>query len=242
MKRIFMISIFIIFTGSFSFAIPSEVTVAENNVPLQAESTSPRVITLVQNGMKLTTLGDDGKFFKVRYINRDLWIAKDFTLEADPLDYLTDEELTDVNTIPVINFSTKEEKFAIMKKAIKRYAKIYGLPEYVVLGCIRIESNFNLNTVSKSGCLGLMQLHPGYASNWGYDNGRLCEMIYNINFGCKELSTYFKSRGDISKALSVYNTGSLCDKGLKYAKLVIDSANSFERENFLYTDAVSNIY
>lgn len=117
----------------------------------------------------------------------------------------------------------------------------------LLLGLIRVESNFDPNNVgSHAGALGLFQIMPGTARNIAAEHGleysqdKLYDPEYNMKLGTKYLRGYLdKYGGDTHKALTAYNRGSV---GLQnyinthgtavssFSNKVLEKANKFENE------------
>ena len=98
---------------------------------------------------------------------------------------------------------------------IQKYAKIYNVPEALILSVMHAESGFNPNAESHCGAKGLMQLMPGTAEDNGVTD--VYDPEQNIEAGVKILSKYLKLyNGDLNKTLAAYNwgPGNLQRKGL----------------------------
>ena len=107
--------------------------------------------------------------------------------------------------------------FVICPKKYKNYALAYS-EEYdlelaLVYSIIKVESDFKMDAVSKSGALGLMQILPRtakwIASELGVDYAR--EIMFdpetNIRFGCFYLRYLFDKFDDKNIVICAYNAG-----------------------------------
>lgn len=100
----------------------------------------------------------------------------------------------------------------------------HDVPVALALGPIEVESGFQEDVVSASGCVGLMQINPLYAwkmeENTGYS---YLTPEGNIRCGVWYLSSLIKQYGDMGEALTAYNAG--YDTGYRgYANAVFAAA------------------
>ena len=105
----------------------------------------------------------------------------------------------------------------------------YGIEYALALGLIETESSFNPEAVSKSGCIGLMQLNPDYA--WWFEEqtgsdyktpcGNVKCGIWYLNYLTK------KYDGSVEKALVAYNQGSYQGVMTNYAENVLSAAKKW---------------
>lgn len=86
-------------------------------------------------------------------------------------------------------------------------SKRAGLDLALVLGLIKIESNFRKYAVSSAGARGYMQVMPFWTRVLGDgDAGKLFYMQTNLRFGCVILRHYLdREQGDLFLALGRYN-------------------------------------
>jgi soluble lytic murein transglycosylase-like protein len=95
------------------------------------------------------------------------------------------------------------ERFApIVAKA----AADSGLPEDLLHAMVQVESNYNPSAVSRKGAVGLMQLMPDTARQYGVADAR--DPVANLVGGARylrDLLALFKN--DLSIALAAYNAG-----------------------------------
>ncbi len=91
---------------------------------------------------------------------------------------------------------------------IKRVARKYGLDSALLHAVITVESKYNPKAVSHKGAVGLMQLMPKIASQYGIDN--LYDPAQNVQGGAQYLRDLLnKFNGDVSLALAAYNAGEI---------------------------------
>ena len=108
--------------------------------------------------------------------------------------------------------------------SVKKYAKIYDVPQELVFSIIKAESNFDKNAVSKKGAIGLMQIMEP-TGEWvaekiemnDFKKENLFEPDVNIEIGCFYISYLLDLyKNDKKCALAAYNAGPAnVDKWLK---------------------------
>ncbi len=90
--------------------------------------------------------------------------------------------------------------------AISQSSKKYCVDENLIRSIIKVESNFNPNTVSSAGAKGLMQLMPQNCRDLGVTDPFNIEQ--NIDGGTRHIKEYLdKYNGDVQMALMAYNGG-----------------------------------
>lgn len=98
---------------------------------------------------------------------------------------------------------------------VKKYAKIYDVPQELVFSVIKAESNYDKNAKSPKGAMGLMQI-MGATGDWAakkiaiedFREERLFEPDVNIEIGCFYLSYLLDVYSHNTKnALAAYNAG-----------------------------------
>jgi hypothetical protein len=88
---------------------------------------------------------------------------------------------------------------------IRQAAKKYGVPEDVALSVAAPESGFNPGGKSPKGAVGVMQLSPATAKQYGVDPA---DPIQNIDGGVKHLRYLYDTyKGNLNKVLAAYNAG-----------------------------------
>ncbi|OIR16361.1 membrane-bound lytic murein transglycosylase C precursor [mine drainage metagenome] len=91
---------------------------------------------------------------------------------------------------------------------IKGIARKYGVDSALLHAVITVESKYNPRAVSNKGAVGLMQLMPKIARQYGIDN--LYDPAQNVQGGAQYLRDLLnKFNGDVSLALAAYNAGEI---------------------------------
>ncbi len=89
--------------------------------------------------------------------------------------------------------------------AIDRLARQYRVEPALVHAVIAAESGYNPRAVSPAGAIGLMQLLPATAREYGVED--LFDPIANLTAGTRHLSRLLRKYRNISHALAAYNAG-----------------------------------
>lgn len=94
---------------------------------------------------------------------------------------------------------------------VKMLANKYGVSESLIIAVARAESSFNPFAVSKKGAVGIMQLMPDTARQYGVTNRYDADQ--NMNAGVKHLKYLYKKYSyDLPLTLAAYNAGEVAVK------------------------------
>ena len=108
------------------------------------------------------------------------------------------------NKQPKLDPTTTKE----ISKAILIYSKKFQFPPELIIAIIERESSFNPVAISKSDCVGLMQInptaHPKKLDALNIKGTQIFNIDNNIHLGCLILYEYYNSTGTISEALKKY--------------------------------------
>nr|WP_245537293.1 lytic transglycosylase domain-containing protein [Thiocystis violascens] len=119
---------------------------------------------------------------------------------------------------------------------IPAVASRYGVEEALVRAVVAAESNYNAHAVSSAGAVGLMQLMPATASDYGVSSAdALFDPQTNLRTGTRHLKRLLnKYNNDYGRVIMAYNAG----------EGVVDRTNSQVTylETLNYTEAVINNY
>lgn len=89
---------------------------------------------------------------------------------------------------------------------IDEIAQAYELESALIHAVVSAESAYNATTISKKGAVGLMQLMPETARQYGATDR--FDPVQNLHAGARYLSDLLKIfRGNVSLALAAYNAG-----------------------------------
>jgi hypothetical protein len=96
-----------------------------------------------------------------------------------------------------------------LKPLIEDAAQQYGVEQTLVHAVIAAESAYNSNAVSRAGAIGLMQVMPATAADYGVtDPNALFDPKVNIKTGTRHLKRLLDKYGnDYGRAIMAYNAG-----------------------------------
>lgn len=132
--------------------------------------------------------------------------------------------------------STSRPSRAQVRKMISEVSRQYGVEEALVRAVVAAESNYNAHAVSHAGAVGLMQVMPATAGDYGVTStAALFDPKTNLRTGTRHLKRLLKKyKNDYGRAIMAYNAG----------EGVVDRTNSNVtfRETLDYTEAVIHNY
>ena len=98
------------------------------------------------------------------------------------------------------------EKAAPYMDIIEEASAAYGIPVNVIMGVIKAESDYDPDCVSSAGAMGLIQIMPENAEEYGVTDP--FDPRQNIFCGVDEIARHLETyNGDLKLALAAYNTG-----------------------------------
>ena len=118
-------------------------------------------------------------------------------------------------------------------RCVEHYAQVYQVPVELVESVIDVESNWNPSAVSSKGAVGLMQLMPGTALEFGVRNRFQVED--NVRGGVAYLAWLIQLfKGDLRLVMGAYVAGQdrMLSRGLSYSS----------REVYQYVSNVARQY
>jgi soluble lytic murein transglycosylase-like protein len=101
--------------------------------------------------------------------------------------------------------TTSEANRRRLAADVGRVAREHRLEPALVQAVIAAESGFNPVAVSGDGAVGLMQILPATASDYGSVD--LCDPVANLETGAAHLARLLRQYRNISHALAAYNAG-----------------------------------
>ncbi len=97
---------------------------------------------------------------------------------------------------------------AQLKAMVDQTARQYGLDRDLVHALIQAESAYNPRAVSPAGAVGLMQVMPDTAADYGVNTpATLFEPETNLNTGMRHFKRLLDKYGSIGSAVMAYNAG-----------------------------------
>lgn len=145
------------------------------------------------------------------------------------------DKKVNLDDINISNLSKKDR----IKNAINNCGEKYGVDKNLIKAIIKVESDFNPNTVSWAGAKGLMQLMPENCVSFGVTDPFNIEQ--NVDGGVRHIKEYInRYNGDIKMALMAYNGGPtrMINRGVKS----IDDLYKMPKETQNYVSKVMNYY
>ena len=99
----------------------------------------------------------------------------------------------------------QRSRSGLIERCIHDAARKHRLPAPLLKALIRVESNFNPRALSKKGCIGLTQLHPGTADELQVNNP--WDIKQNVFGGAAYLRQLYDNYGSVEYSLWAYNAG-----------------------------------
>ncbi|GEM_PF-3862435 len=95
-----------------------------------------------------------------------------------------------------------------LKTMVDQTALTHGLDRDLIHALIRAESAYNPQAVSPAGAVGLMQVMPATAADYGVNHAAaLLEPKTNLNTGMRHFKRLLNKYGNIAAAVMAYNAG-----------------------------------
>lgn len=107
---------------------------------------------------------------------------------------------------PIEFAASRQQRCEALLPAIKLAAQATSLDPALLVGIVRVESNFRSDARSRVGAMGLMQIMPRTASGTGC--GDPWDPAENVLCGARVLAQFLKAyEGKVVYALSAYHAG-----------------------------------
>lgn len=138
------------------------------------------------------------------------------TLGTDNKTNSTNNSVNKTSKMNKISEITEDEKMSRIYDAVEKYSAEYGVDPNLVLAIIKTESNFNPDTKSSAGAMGLMQLMDFNCETYGVENPY--DIEENIRGGVAHIKDYLDMfDGNLEMGLMAYNggPGTMSKRGVK---------------------------
>ena len=132
----------------------------------------------------------------------------------------------------ITTYSVTPELAIEVVTSVFEAAKHYNIDPFIILGIIKIESQFKPTAVSAANAKGLMQILPTAHRKRIESVGGIQKLDVpheNIKMGSAILREFMnRTNGSVPTALQLYN-GSINDENRSYSRKVIAAKNEFEK-------------
>ncbi len=139
--------------------------------------------------------------------------AEEITLSSNALngaavERIEVEELADVQQLQPSSSTPVDLQRMPFHQEVLEAANQTTLEPALIHAVIAVESKHNPKAISKKGAMGLMQLMPATAQDYGLNRVRLQDNRQNILVGAKHLKALLRQfDGNLELALAAYNAG-----------------------------------
>lgn len=139
--------------------------------------------------------------------------AEEITLSSNALngaavEKIEVEELADVQQLQPSSSTPVDLQRMPFHQEVLEAANQTTLEPALIHAVIAVESKHNPKAISKKGAMGLMQLMPATAQDYGLNRVRLQDNRQNILVGAKHLKALLRQfDGNLELALAAYNAG-----------------------------------
>lgn len=138
-------------------------------------------------------------------------------------------------------FERSDPQLSRITETIYKKSYKYGFRPELILGMVKVESDYNPRAVSHRGAYGLMQVNfPVWKNELSIDKKRIFDIDYNIDLGLQILKRYYQeSKGNIFRALHLYNNGYKYNN-LSYVSKVKSQLGKFSLSTQLTVETTSD--
>lgn len=159
-------------------------------------------------GLSMALVEFDNRYQdKHRKLNR---LEIEYGILQNQLNFFRDKlQHYDFLTFKSTVFEKTDPQLSRITETIYQKSNQYGFRPELILGMVKVESDCNPRAVSGRGAYGLMQVNFSVWKNeLSIDKKRIFDIDYNIELGLEILKRYYvESKGNISRALHLYNNG-----------------------------------